>query len=240
MVGGEGFRLRPFTYTIPKPLLPVGNITILESLVKSLAEHDFSEIFLITCYQHTKFEQCRAYQKKYGVGLTFCHEPKKMGTVGAIGLLQDTLDKNFLLMNGDLVVDMDFSAFFSYHVSRAADITVGITPHVIKNPYGVVESDGNDRFIRMVEKPCQTVMINSGIYVLNSSALPYVKPDEYLDMPTLIEREQTDGKKILTFNIGTRWLDTGHLENYEMAIEKVEEWNLADTEPAGDQKKPRV
>lgn len=228
MVGGEGFRLRPFTYTIPKPLLPVGDLTILESLIKSLAEQEFREIFLITCYQHNKFEQCYDYQKKYGVKITLCYEKKKMGTVGAIAMLQEQLKNDFLLLNGDLVVEMDFYAFYNFHVHHAADLTIGITPHEIKNPYGVVESDTENRLVRMVEKPNQIIMINAGIYVLSSSVFSYVKHDECLDMPVLINREQVDNKKILTYNIGNKWLDTGHLENYEIALEKVEEWKLAE------------
>jgi NDP-sugar pyrophosphorylase family protein len=227
MVGGEGFRLRPFTYTIPKPLLPIGDLTILESLVKSLIEQGFQEIILITCYQHRKFEQCTSYKKKYGGKITLYHEKKKMGTVGAISKLQDQLNNNFLLMNGDLVVEMDFASFYNYHVQQSADITIGITPNEIKNPYGVVESDKKNRLVRITEKPKENVMINTGIYALNSSVFSFLKSDEYMDMPVLINRELAGNKKILTYKIGNKWLDTGYLENYEIAIEIVEKWKLA-------------
>ena len=225
MVGGMGVRLRPFTYSIPKPLLPIGNITILESIVQSLCENGFDELFLMTSYQSHKFDQCIGYEKKYGIKLNVCREKTKMGTVGGISLLKGQLNNDFLVLNGDLVVDVDFLSMFNYHLKNKADITVGTTKYDYTLPYGVVESNNDDELIRIVEKPTQSFNINSGIYVLNSSVLHLQGSASYMDMPTLMHLAQSKNKKIVTYDIGEKWLDTGLIENYETALDTIEKWN---------------
>lgn len=224
MVGGMGVRLRPFTYAIPKPLLPFKDKTILEYMVKFLSENGFDEIFLLTLYQHEKFNQCYDYKEKYGIDINICYEEEKRGTVGGISIILDRLDSNFLVLNGDLIIETDLNKMFNYHMNNKADITVGVTDYHFTVPYGVVESDNNCKLLNIIEKPRYSFKINSGIYILNSAIFDLKDNSKYLDMPTLIHKASGLNRIIKTYDIGPYWLDIGQLNDYERAVDKIEEW----------------
>lgn len=225
MVGGMGVRLRPFTYAIPKPLLPFKDKTILEYMVKHLSESGFDEIFLLTLYQHEKFKQCYDYKDKYGIKVNICYEEEKRGTVGGISIILDRLENNFLVLNGDLIIETDLKQMFEYHLNNKADITVGITDYNFTVPYGVIEYDKNDNLINIIEKPGYSFKINSGVYILNSTIFDLIDKTKYLDMPTLIHRTAIKNRIIKTYDIGPCWLDIGQLNDYERAVDKIEEWD---------------
>jgi len=229
MAGGSGIRLRPFTYAIPKPLLPLGDLTILEYTIRSLSQAGFNEIFLLTSYQHEKFQQCREYENKYQIKINIDFEEERMGTAGGLILLKNRLDDNFLTLNGDILVRMSFRDMFDYHLSNQADMTIGITKFSFTVPYGVVELGRNHELINLTEKAGYSFLVSSGIYILNSSILGLMEHTDYLDMPELIAMARKKHKKLNTFDVGERWLDTGQLDDYERAVGKIEEWSQADS-----------
>jgi len=228
MAGGTGVRLRPFTYLVPKPLLPLGDTTILEYMVRSLSTQGVDEIFLITSYQNHRFDQCREYGSKYGIKVNICFEGIKMGTAGGIRLIRDQLDSDFLVLNGDLVVRMKFISMLNYHVRNKADITVGTTEFRFTIPHGVVELNKHSDLVNIAEKPTYCSMINAGIYALNTSIFNLFNSKEnsnYLDMPSLVTSAKNRNMKVKAFNIGEHWLDTGKLVDYERAVEAIEGWS---------------
>lgn len=225
MAGGIGVRLRPFTYAIPKPLLPFKDMTIIEYMVKFLSENGFDEIFLMTLYQHEKFNQCYDYQEKYNININICYEEERGGTAGGISIILDRLDRNFLVLNGDLIIETDLNKMFKNHLDNKADITVGITDYQFIVPYGVIESDKNNNLMNIMEKPKYSFKINSGVYILRSSIFNLKEKSEYLDMPTLIHRATSLNRIIKTYDIGPFWLDIGQLNDYERAVDKIEEWD---------------
>jgi len=230
MVGGAGVRLRPFTYVIPKPLLPLRDTTILEYTVKSLCNQGIDEIFLLTSYQNNSFEQCHEYGGKYGGKVSVWFEGKKMGTAGGLKLLEDKLDPDFLVLNGDLLVRMNFTSMVDYHIRNKADITIGTTEFRFTIPHGVVEIDEHEELVNIQEKPTRCSIVNAGIYALNSSMFCLFGSKEnpnYLDMPTLIRLAKHANMKVKTYDIGKRWLDTGELVNYERAVDAIEGWSKA-------------
>lgn len=225
MAGGQGIRLRPLTYVIPKPLLPLGNITILEYLIKNLSKNGSNEIFLMCFYQHEKFKPCLSYAQKYNIKMQIIVEEKGMGTAGGIFLIKKKLDDNFLVINGDLLVEMDFKSMFDFHLSQKADITIGATRYGFTVPHGVIELNDNNHLKNIIEKPRYSHLINSGIYVLNLAVLGTGEnSNSSLDMPSLISLARTENKNIVVYDIGDRWLDTGEMDEYERAIGKIEEW----------------
>ncbi len=226
MAGGQGIRLRPLTYVIPKPLLPLGDITILEYLVKNLSKNGFDDIFLICFYQHEKFRPCLSYAEKYHIKMEMVVEEKGMGTAGGIFLIKKKLDNDFLVINGDLLVDMDFKSMFDFHVTQKADITIGATKYSFTVPHGVIELTDNDHLKSITEKPRYSHLINSGIYVLNVSVLGSEENgNSSLDMPSLISVAKGKNKSVLVYDIGDHWLDTGELDEYERAVGQIEEWS---------------
>lgn len=226
MAGGEGIRLRPLTYVIPKPLLPLGNITILEYLIKNLSRNGFNEIFLMCFYQHEKFKSCLSYEQKYHIQMHIVVEEKRMGTAGGIFFIKTKLNDNFLVINGDLLVEMDFKSMFDFHLNQKADITIGATKFSFAIPHGVIELNENNHLRNITEKPRYSHLINSGIYILNQSVLgPGENGNASLDMPSLISLARGENKNILVYDIGDRWLDAGELDEYEKAVVKIEEWS---------------
>lgn len=225
MAGGQGIRLRPLTYVVPKPLLPLGNITILEYLVKNLSKNGFDDIFLMCFYQHEKFRPCLSYAEKYRIKMQMVVEEKGMGTAGGIFLVKKKLDNDFLVINGDLLVEMDFKSMFDFHLTQNADITIGATRYTFTVPHGVIEPDEDNHLKNITEKPQFSHLINSGIYVLNKSVLGSEENgNSSLDMPSLISLAKGKNKSVLVYDIGDHWLDTGELDEYERAVGQIEEW----------------
>ena len=231
MAGGSGVRLRPFTYAIPKPLLPIGigDLTILEYTIQSLSQTGFNDIFLITSHQHEKFQRCHEYENKYGIEIHICFEGKQRGTAGGIILLRDQLNDNFLVLNGDLLVRTDFDSMSNYHLENKADITIGTTTFGFTIPYGVIEFGQDNELANIIEKPKHSALINAGIYILNSSVFDLIEHTTYLDMPELIALAMKGNKRIRTYHVGDRWLDTGQFDDYERAVERIEKWSKGDS-----------
>lgn len=224
MAGGSGVRLRPFTYAIPKPLLPLGEISILEFIVKTLKRTGITEIFLVTSHQHNKFAKCLDYENKYGLKIHLCFEGEQKGTAGGIILLKDQLVDDFLILNGDVLVRTDFESMFNHHKDSNADITIGVTTFDFTVPHGVIVQGRNDELVSIVEKPKHSFLINAGMYILNPSVFDLMGNLSYLDMPELVTFAKAANKKVLTYHIGDRWLDTGQLSDYENAVEKIAQW----------------
>lgn len=226
MAGGEGVRLRPFTYLIPKPLLPLGDKSVIEHMICALAKYGFDEIFVTTNYRADDFAKCLAFGSKYGVKVELIREKKKLGTVGAVGLLSKFLTGPFLLVNGDLIVDTDLSSMVDFHKSHKGNITIGIKKYCDKIPYGVVEWDENYELISMTEKPQIVRYVNAGVYILDPIAIKYIPNNGYMDITELIERINQAGGKNFVHDIGDCWMDMGRFRDYERAIDAIEEWKL--------------
>jgi len=226
MAGGEGVRLRPFTYLIPKPLLPVGDKSVIEHMICALANYGFDEIFVTTNYRAEDFAKCLDFGTKYGVKVELIREHKKLGTVGAVSLLSESLTGPFLLVNGDLIVDTDLSSMVDFHKSYGGSITIGIKKFCEKIPYGVVEWNEDYELVSITEKPEVVRHVNAGIYVLDITVIKYISNNGYMDITELIERIKQVPGKILVYDIGDCWMDMGRFRDYEKAIEATEEWKL--------------
>ena len=168
MAGGEGLRLRPFTYMVPKPLLPFGDITIIEHSIKRLAEYGIKEIFILTLYQNHRFDECLKYQDRYNIKINLIREPRKLGTIGGLYNVRDRIKDSFILMNGDIITELDFKKFFKYHLDKKSFVTIGIKQFDYQLPYGIVNSNEKGVVTNFEEKPKYKHTINTGIYLIKS------------------------------------------------------------------------
>ena len=221
MAGGEGVRLRPLTYALPKPLLPIGSYTAIEYVIKMLAENGVGEVFILVHYQHQKFEVCLAYQKKYGIKIKLVKEESKLGTFGGLIHIKKELTDPFLIINSDIITRLDVKDMFRVHDQKNAVCTLGVRNFAQKVPYGVVELDKDDNFIGVVEKPVNNYLISAGINIFSPDALSYLDGKK-LDVPQVVERLSSEGKKIGVYKIDRPWLDIGQAKDYEKAIELLE------------------
>ncbi|MBT6471666.1 MAG: CBS domain-containing protein [Candidatus Marinimicrobia bacterium] len=216
MAGGFGTRLHPLTKNTPKPLLEVGNMPILETIIKQFIDHGFHNFYIST---HFKSEQIVDYFKngdRYGVKIQYIHEDTPLGTAGSLGLLPDNLpDLPIIMMNGDLLTSVDYKDLLDFHNDNDANATMCVREYDFQVPYGVVDIDGC--LIRGIkEKPIHKFFVNAGIYVLNKSLINRADGESYLDMTDLLESE-LDSSGVNAFPIHEYWLDIGHIDEYEKA-----------------------
>jgi NDP-sugar pyrophosphorylase family protein len=222
LAGGLGTRLQPFTQVIPKPLLPIGESSVLEIQILSLARLGFDDIFIATNYMSEYIEAFLGTGAKYGVKLTFSRESKPLGTCGPVLLLRDKLTEPFVLMNGDILTTLDFRELHEQAVAADADLTVVTKELVTPFNFGKVTSDGS-YILAIEEKPDLRIEILAGIYVLKPAVLDLVPPDQYFGIDSLIKGMLARHQKVRRHAMKEYWLDIGQAEHYQAAQSAYDE-----------------
>ena len=163
--GGLGTRLRPFTNIIPKPLLPIGEKAILEIQIEQLKKAGFTDIVLATNYKSDYIKNFFGDGSRYGVNLVVSKEEKPLGTAGPLKLVEPLLNSYFLVMNGDILTDLDFSEFYEFALRKSQKITVAIKKILMPYQFGNIEFDG-DLVTNIIEKPSLVTYALAGIYII--------------------------------------------------------------------------
>lgn len=218
LAGGLGERLRPFTQAIPKPLLPIGEQSLLEIQITNLAKHGFTDVYLATNYKSEYIENFIGDGHQFGVRTRFSRETKPLGTCGPLSLLRNELDTPFVLMNGDILTTLDFGRFYEYGVAQPGDFTIATKNIITPFSFGKVHTDGN-RIVKIEEKPELYNEILAGIYFMRPSVLKLVPDDTYFGIDHLIERMLAAERPIYRFVIEEYWIDIGRVEDYTVAQE---------------------
>jgi NDP-sugar pyrophosphorylase family protein len=218
LAGGKGTRLRPYTTVIPKPLMPVGDYPILEILLRQLKNAGVDEVILAVGYMSQLFQAFFQDGEKYGMKIRYSFEEKALGTAGPIALVLDQLDKDFLVLNGDLLTTLNYANLFQFHLENKAAATIGKYKREVKIDFGVVETDEKGQLTRYIEKPTYYFDVSMGVNVLNAEMIrPYLIPGEYIDIPGLMLRLHDDGHKVLCYSEPCYWLDIGRMDDYQIA-----------------------
>jgi NDP-sugar pyrophosphorylase family protein len=218
LAGGLGMRLRPFTEVIPKPLLPIGEESVLEIQISRLKHFGFDEIYLATNYKANYIENFFGDGSRYGVKLKVSRELKPLGTAGPIGMLAAELRGPFIVMNGDILSTIDFSALYRFAESRDADLCVAVKKIITPFAFGNIFYEG-DYVTRIEEKPDLENLILAGIYVMKPAIFDLIPRDEHYDMNELIEAMLAARRPIAKYEMKEMWLDIGQLPDYERAQE---------------------
>ena len=216
MVGGLGSRLRPLTKTTPKPMLPVGGKPILQTIVERFASYGFIDIVMCVNYKSKVIEDYFGDGSKFGVNIEYILEDKRMGTVGALSLLEKNPHEPFFIMNGDLLTNINFEHMCNFHIKNDATATMCVREYDFQVPYGVVNIE-KDQVNSIVEKPVHNFFVSAGIYMLNPECIELIPKDEFYDMPTLFEKLIELNQKTMSFHLKEYWLDIGRIEEYEKA-----------------------
>lgn len=218
LAGGLGERLRPFTQAIPKPLLPIGEQSLLEIQITNLAKYGFGDIFIATNYKSEYIENFIGDGSQFDVRIRYSRETKPLGTCGPVSLLRADLDTPFILVNGDILTTIDFRRFYDYGCDQDSDFTIGTKNIITPFSFGKVHMDGN-RIVRVEEKPELYTEIVAGIYFMRPAILDLIPDDTYFGIDTLIEKMLTEGRAITRYVIEEYWLDIGRVEDYSKAEE---------------------
>jgi NDP-mannose synthase len=221
LAGGKGTRLKPYTTVFPKPLMPIGEMPILEIVLRQLKSFGFKKITISVNHLADLIQTFFGNGSKFGLDITYCMEDTPLGTAGSLSLVQDLSD-NFLVMNGDLLTTIDYRQMVSSHIESGATATVGVFPRDVKIDFGVVELGTGGEIMGYKEKPKLEYMVSMGVNAFHKSVLQFIPRNEYLDMPNLIMKLKSDGKKVMSFRSECEWLDIGRPEDYERAVEMFE------------------
>jgi NDP-sugar pyrophosphorylase family protein len=222
LVGGLGTRLRPLTFSIPKPLLPVGERPILQLIIEQLRDAGIREIVLATGYQAELIHAFCGDGSKFGVEVTYVHEDQPLGTAGPLALVRHRVQPGELvvLMNGDILTKLDFAKFIDRARQSDWDLTVGYTTHVYKSPFGVLAIE-NELVTAVVEKPTHEDSISAGIYCVKSTGIAHVPDDTFFTVPDLIHALLAARKKVGTYHIAECWIGLESISHFEDALKEL-------------------
>lgn len=222
MAGGLGTRLGGLTKECPKPLLKVGNKAVLETIIVNCKEYGLYRFVISVNYKAQMIQDYCGDGSRWGVEISYVHENKRLGTAGALGLLDETLDLPVLVMNADVLTKVNFKHLLDFHNDHKSLATMCVREYDFQVPYGVVKVD-KQRLLEIEEKPIHRFFVSAGIYVLNREILNLVPKNEYYDMPTLFEKTLEQKMETTVFPIREYWLDIGKLDDFERAIGEYDE-----------------
>ncbi len=218
LAGGTGTRLLPYTYVLPKPLMPVGNLPILEIILRQLEQKGITEVILSVGYLAQLIQAYFGDGKRMGVNITYSREDFPLGTAGPLSLLSG-LDSTFLVMNGDILTDMNYRELVEFHRRSGSIATVATFCKEIRIDLGIIEASREGLVREYVEKPLLTYNVSMGIYAFEPAVLQFVQKDCPLDLPTLIQLLVRRGECVSTFLFHGHWLDIGRTEDHAKAVE---------------------
>jgi NDP-mannose synthase len=225
LAGGRGTRLAPYTTVFPKPLVPVGDMPILEIVIRQLVAAGFTQVTLSLGYLGELIKAFFAAHKRLAsmIDIQFVEEEQPTGTAGSLSLVPG-LDKTFLVMNGDVLTTIDFKALIEYHRNSNALLTIAGHRKQVKIDLGVLELDENSGLVRgYIEKPEYTYPVSMGVYVYEPRALKFIPNNKYLDFPSLVLKLLEAGEKVACYESDSIWLDIGRPEDYSQAQQVFEQ-----------------
>jgi NDP-sugar pyrophosphorylase family protein len=216
LAGGLGTRLKPFTETIPKPLLPVGEKAIMEIQMERFKQHGFDVIYLATNYKSEYIQNFFGDGSRYGVQLHISKEKKPLGTAGPVKLLQNEFTEPFVVMNGDILSLIDFSKLYQFANEKKSILTLAIKKEIMPFEFGNIFF--TDDFVTGIEeKPDLITYILAGIYVMTPDIFNYIPEDEYYGMDSLIKTLLNKHIPVAKYEMTEYWLDIGRVADYEKA-----------------------
>lgn len=221
MVGGLGTRLRPLTNDVPKPMLDVGNKPILHTIVENFAKYGYTDIIMCVNYKSEIIKEYFGNGDKFGVKIEYVLENQRMGTAGALSLLQKRPKDDFFVMNGDLLTNVNFEYLHEYHKDSNALASICIRKYEMQVPYGVVNVRAN-KVTSIEEKPTQSFFVSAGIYMFSPIVLDFIPKGIFYDMPTLFSELLKHDFPIHPFPIREYWLDIGRMDEYRRANDEYE------------------
>ena len=214
MAGGKGTRLKPLTNVIPKPLIPIGDKTILEEIMNQFETIGCQKFYMSINY---KSDMMRFYldQLDHHYDIEFFEEPKPLGTIGSVSLLKGKITTPFFVSNCDIIIDQDLRDVFEYHQNNHNDLTIVTAVKSFKIPYGVIETGEDGLMTGLQEKPEQTYMINTGVYILNPDLIDEIPEGEFFHITHLMEKIKACGGRIGCFPVSENaWKDMGEWPEY--------------------------
>jgi NDP-sugar pyrophosphorylase family protein len=218
MAGGKGTRLHPYSALFPKPLMPLGDMPVLELLLRRMRRAGVTDVILAVNHLRHLIEAFFGDGSKLGLRIRYSDEDKPLGTAGALGNMIDELDETFIVSNGDLLTSMDLEAMAREHLRTGCDASIGVFERENKIDFGLIEFDSEMRLSAYREKPTNMYFVSMGIYMLRREAVrPCIVNGEYLDMPTLLLKMSAAKADVRCYHDECIWLDIGRPDDFALA-----------------------
>lgn len=221
LAGGKGTRLSPYTTILPKPLMPIGDMPILEVMLLQMKQAGIGHVVLTVGHLS---ELLRAFFKDgsdFGLTISYSYEQQPLGTAGPIALV-DGLNDTFLVSNGDVLTTLDLRDLIRFHKEQKAIATIAAHHRQSKIDLGVIQRDGDYRITGYIEKPTYDFMVSMGIYVFEPAVLSYIDRNQYLDFPDLVKKLIAAGERVVGYEFNGYWEDLGRPDDYARASKDFE------------------
>lgn len=225
LAGGKGTRLRPYTTILPKPLMPINDMPILEVVIRQLKNNGFTKIVMAVGYLAELLEAYFGDGSRWGVEISYSREEKPLGTAGPLTLVDD-LDDTFLMMNGDILTDLKYSELMNFHKQNNSKITIATYNKEVKIDLGILKVNDSHEIYDYIEKPTLIHQVSMGIYAIDKSMVEMIPRDKPFDLPDLIKLSIENKIKVLSYSFKNYWRDIGRKDDYELALEEYDKEKL--------------
>lgn len=223
LAGGRGTRLVPYTKILPKSLMPIGDMPILEILLRQMKRAGVTEAILTVGHLAELLRAFFQDGERIGVKIGYSYEEKPLGTAGPLSLVADQLDDGtFLVTNGDVLTTLNLSRLLEFHRQSGAIATIASHARQVNINLGVLQFNGSDEVIGYVEKPTYDFHVSMGIYVFEPAVLKYIPNNQYLDFPDLVVKLLQSGERVMGYPFDGYWQDLGRPDDYEQAVLEFE------------------
>lgn len=214
MAGGKGTRLAPLTNVYPKPLIPIGEKTIVETIMDKFVAHNCHDFYMSVNYKADSIKNYFDFINNPEYNIHYFQEDKPLGTAGSLRLLKDKINSTFFVSNCDILIEEDYSEILNYHHSNNNELTVVAAVKTLSIPYGTIITGENGILESIEEKPTLSFKINTGLYILEPSLLNDI-PDEFYHITHLMEKLKTQGRRVGAYPISQNdWKDMGEWTEY--------------------------
>jgi len=217
LAGGQGLRLRPLTISIPKPLLPIKNKTIIEKIIDKLKSYNIKTVYVSLNYKADMIKSLLGDGSKQKLNIIYLEEKIKLGTVGSIRLIKSP-PENLFVINGDVLSNINLKDLFKNHLSSRKELTIAIKNIKIKNDYGVLKLN-NSRIIDYIEKPITNFKVSTGMYVISKKIIKFIPKNISYGINDLSKSLLKKSIDINSYLHKGYWKDIGSFENYKIASE---------------------
>ena len=222
LAGGKGARLAPYTKILPKPLMPIGDMPILEVLLRQLVSAGVKEVVITVGHLAALLRTYFMDGSELGLNISYSYEEKPLGTAGPLALVPG-LTETFFVMNGDVLTTLKFQELLQFHKSQNAVATIAAYQRTVKIDLGVLQhTDGDYRVTNYIEKPSYDYLVSMGIYVFEPEVLEFIPRNAYLDFPSLVLKLIAAGKRVCYLPHDGYWKDLGRADDYEQAAHDFE------------------
>lgn len=224
LAGGKGTRLRPYTNIMPKPLVPVGDMPIIEIIVKQLINNGFNHITVAVNHLAHLISAFLKDGSQWGIKIDYSQEDsnKMLSTIGPLTLIED-LPENFLVMNGDILCDLNYKELFNHHISKNNEATVSIYQRSTKIDFGIIGYGENGIINNFIEKPVYDFNVSMGIYIVSRKVINQLNNGEPYGFDNLMIDGIKKGKRYGVKKFDGFWIDIGRTDDYEYCNENFQE-----------------